>query len=356
MVVYYGLFHHVFAMNLRSDNEAPAHPLIMEAITQANQDSAHAYGDDAISQQLDDQFGDWFDHEVSVFPIISGTAANALSLAQCCPPYGAVLCHQESHIHQDECGAPEFFTGGAKLIPIDGKNGKLHPTELAQTLEMFGFKGDHEPQISAISITQASEAGTVYSAEQVGEIGAFAKSRNLHLHMDGARFANALAATGATPASLTWQAGVDILSFGATKNGTLSAEAIVVFKKSLTPGLRKRRMKGGHLLSKMRYISAQLQTYIADDNAIAWASNANQKASIMAEAIEAHPECRLAYPAQANEIFAILPESLAESLRTAGFQFHRWPYQADMYRFVVPWNCSSEAANRFAACCAPQTD
>ena len=336
-------------MNFRSDNEAPVAPEILNAICCANAGSAHAYGADPFTGRLDEAFSDWFEKPVFVLPLVSGTAGNSIALAQVCPPYGAVFCHEEAHIAVDECGAPEFYGGGLKLIPLPGQDGKLTAEGLKGRLGWFGIKGDHEPVAAAISLTQATECGTVYRPEELSSLAAVARDAGMRVHLDGARFANALAFLGCTPADLSWRAGVDLMTLGATKNGAMAAEAVIVFDPDLVAGLSRRRMKGGHLLSKMRYVSAQLLAWLDDDLWLELASAANGGALRLARALEASERARLAYPTEANEVFAYLDPALDEALCEAGFAYYPWPGQEGLFRMVVPWDVSEESLRRFEA-------
>ncbi|TVQ38657.1 MAG: low specificity L-threonine aldolase, partial [Wenzhouxiangella sp.] len=246
-------------MNFKSDNEAPAHPRIIQALIEVNEGFASAYAADGSSMALDTAFSEVFETECRVLPIATGTAANCVSLAELSPPWGAVVCHRQAHIHNDEGGAPEFYTHGAKLAPLAGDYARLHAADVAAFVDAAGVHGVHNVKPSVVSITQATECGTVYRPEEIAALAEVAHQRGLYLHMDGARFANAVAWLDCRPAEITWQAGVDVLSFGATKNGAMTAEAIVVFgKPEWLEGMERRRKRGGHLLSKMRYVSAQL--------------------------------------------------------------------------------------------------
>ena len=253
-----------------SDNAAGMCPEVLQALIAANDGPAAAYGHDPLTQALEAQFAELFEYPVTVLLVSTGTAANALSLAALTPPWGSVLCHADSHIQHDECGAPEFFTAGAKLQPLAGARGKLCPDALAAALRQK--KGDvHSVQPSAVSLTQATEVGSVYTLDELEAIGAVCRQAGVGLHMDGARFANALARLDCSPAEMTWQRGVDVLSFGASKNGAMAAEAIVVFDPGLVRELAFRRKRAGHLLSKTRFCAAQLQGYLHDD---AWLRHA----------------------------------------------------------------------------------
>jgi threonine aldolase len=270
-----------------------------------------------------------------------GTAANALAIAAVTPPWGVVYCHTESHIQVDECGAPEFFTGGAKLMPLEGEDGKITPAAVEAVLVEPGIV--HSPQPACISISQATEAGTVYTVEEVGALGALARRRGLSLHVDGARFANALVASNASPAALTWRAGVDILSFGATKNGALAAEAIIVFDPARAADLAYRRKRGGHLFSKMRFLSVQLEAYLADGLWLRNARHANAMAARLAEGLAATPGAKLIHPVQANEIFIALPEPVIATLESGGVGFYRWGGPGEgILRLVTAFNTRVE--------------
>ena len=324
-------------MRFFSDNAAPACPAVMAALVEANvQDTA--YDGDAWSRRLDGAFSDLFGTDVAVLWVPTGTAANALALAAMVPPHGAVLCHREAHIQVDECGAPEFYTHGAKLLLIEGEGAKLTPAAIEATAA--AIRDDvHQVQPHAISITNATEAGRVYTPQEVGAIGEVAKRRGLALHMDGARFANAVAHLGCTPAELTWRAGVDALSFGFVKNGGMSAEALVFFRPDLAAATRYRRKRAGHLQSKGRYLAAQLLAMLEGD---VWLDNA-RAANAGAALIAAAAPHRLVEPVEANEVFLRLTAEEAASLRAAGFDFYDWGQ--GQARFVTAWD-QGEAAVR----------
>ncbi len=336
-------------INFRSDNEAPVAPEIFDALTRANAGTAPAYGADAVTARLDAQFSELFETEVTVFPVATGTAANALSIAQLCPPYGAVYCHAGAHIHVDECGAPEFFSGGAKLMPLASADGKMPVAALRDALDSFGAHGDHESLPAVLSLTQATEAGTVYSLDHVRDLTALARRHRMNVHMDGARFANALVHLKCAPADVTWRAGVDVLSFGATKNGAMAAEAVVVFRPELVDGLGRQRMRGGHLFSKMRYLSAQLEAYIADGVWLGLAAQANRSASRLAEGISALPGCRLVNPPAANEVFAVLPAVVRDGLAADGFAFHPWAGEPGTVRLICSYATTDDQIDEFLA-------
>lgn len=330
-------------MNFKSDNEAPAHPLILEALAEANQGMATAYADDAWSRRLDEAFSETFETDCTVLPLATGTAANSITLSAMVPPWGAVMCHRQAHIACDEGGAPEFYTHGAKLATLDGDDGKLAPESLAAAIDAAGVHGVHNVKPSAVSITQATECGTVYAPDEVRALAGIAHDRDLPLHMDGARFANACAFLDAAPAEVTWKAGVDALSFGATKNGAMTAEAIVVFgHPEWLEAMHRMRKRGGHLLSKMRYVSAQLLAMLADDLWLELGGHANRMAARLADAIEAHPDAGLAWPVQANEVFLRMAPDRLQALKGQGFEFHIWPGHDDLARLVCSFATTRE--------------
>jgi threonine aldolase len=317
-------------MRFFSDNAASAHPAVIEAIAAANAVDT-AYDGDALSRSLDAAFGALFETEVRAFWIASGTAANSLALAALCPPYGSVLCHRDAHIQNDECGAPEFFTAGAKLALLEGDGAKIVPATLRAALEATP-SGVHWAQPHALSITNATEYGRVYTPDEISTLAEICRANGLGLHMDGARFANAVVHLDASPADLTWRAGVDVLSFGFVKNGGLSSEAIVFFRPELANGFAERRKRAGHLLSKGRYAAAQIMALLAGDRWLANARAANAGAARIGAALGR----RLTQKVEANEAFARLTTAEAASLRAQGFDFYEW--QGDEVRFVVSWD------------------
>ena len=256
--------------------------------------------------------------------MVTGTAANALALAVMTPPFGAVYCHAEAHILVDECGAPEFYAGGARLVPVDGADGKIAAADLAAVLDAAGACDVHRVQPAALSLAQLTECGTAYRVDEIAALAGVARGHGLRVHMDGARFTNALVGLGCTPAEMTWRAGVDILSFGATKNGAWAAEAIIVFKPELAREMAYRRKRAGHLLSKMRFVSVQLEAYLADGLWLANARHANAMAARLAVGLAALPGVRLLYRAAGNQVFAELPEPMLSGLLADGFLFYRW--------------------------------
>lgn len=311
-------------MNFASDNAYGASPEILAALTAANTGAVPSYGEDPLTAAFGAAMTKTFAREVAAFPVLTGTAANALALSTLCPPHGAVLCHQGAHIAVDECGAVEFFTHGAKLVLVKGEHGKLTPAAVERTLKLFR-KGDvHSAQPAVISLTQATEAGTVYTLKEIADIAALAKAHGLKLHIDGARLANALAVLGVTPAEATWKLGADALSFGATKNGALCAEAVVFFDPDDVRDFEYRRMRSGQLVSKMRFIAAQLISYLENDRWLATAARANALAQRLAQGLAAVSGAEIIHPVEASAIFVRLPDQTVARLRANGAQFLDW--------------------------------
>ncbi|MSO69590.1 MAG: low specificity L-threonine aldolase [Alphaproteobacteria bacterium] len=312
-------------MDFRSDNVASVAPDIMAAIEHANRDTAGSYGGDEISQRLDDLFGALFQKTVRVFPVSTGSVANALALSVMTPPYGAIYAHQLSHVNGEECGAPEFYSGGARVVGLDGEGGKIAPDTLARALAISGKGFVHCAQPAVLSLTQSTEWGRVYTPAEIKALSGVAQKAGLAVHMDGARFANAVASLGCTPADLTWRAGVEVLSFGATKNGALAVEAIVLFRTDLADDLAFRHKRAGQLMSKMRFFAAQLEAYLADDLWLKLAGHANRLAARLGQGLAALPGCKLAAPVEANEVFVDLPRGVIDGLKGEGAQFFGWP-------------------------------
>ncbi len=331
-------------MRFFSDNAAAVHPAVLDAIARANHVDT-AYDGDAHSRSLDGVFSDLFETEVRAIWVASGTAANALALAALCPPYRGIVCHRDSHIENDEAGAPEFFTGGAKLILADGPGAKLSPDTIAARLDAIA-DDVHRVQPAAISITNATEYGRCYAPSEVAAIGDLAKARGLRFHMDGARFANAIAYTGASLADVTWRGGVEALSFGFIKNGGLSAEVLVCFDTTIADEIRIRRKRAGHLASKGRYLAAQVLALLEGDRWLANAHAANAGAATLAAAAGA----RLLHPVEANEVFARITPDEAARLRAQGFEFYDWA--AGEVRFVVSWDQPQSEIDALAAALA----
>jgi threonine aldolase len=314
--------------NFKSDNVAPVCDAILAAINAANAGPASAYGGDELTQKLQEVASEIFGTEVAIFPVTTGTAANALALSQIVPPYACVYCHEAAHIVTDECGAPEFFTGGAKMIGLAAADGKITPAQVSAAIAFAEDMGVHHVKPGAISLSQATEWGAVYSLTEVAALAALAKRHALPVHMDGARFANALVHLGCTPAEATWKAGVDVLSFGATKNGALCAEAVVFFEPKRARDFERRRKQAGHLWSKLRFVSAQLLAHFADGLWLRNARQANAMAAALAQGLQAMPAARLLQEVNANEVFVEMPEATVAALERQGFGFYRWPLSA----------------------------
>jgi threonine aldolase len=311
-------------MNFASDNGAGVAPEILEAIVASSRVNAPAYGADDYTAQAQARLSDVFETKVAAFLNATGTAANALALSALVKPWDAVFCHEEAHIHDDECGAPEFFTGGAKLVGIAGEEGKITANGLKETLERFPTGLVKSSQPGALSLSQATEAGTVYRVSEVLELSSIAHRHGIGVHMDGARFANALASTKATPADMTWRAGVDILTLGATKNGALACEAVIFFDASRAQNFAFQRKRGGQTLSKGRFLGAQMEAYLVDGLWLRLAERANNSARRLARGLAATPGVRIAWPTEANEVFVVAPNALVERWRAAGARLHDW--------------------------------
>jgi threonine aldolase len=328
-----------------SDNVAGACPEVLEALLKANEGDSAPYGNDDYSKSLQKKFSEIFEKEVIVYPIASGTAANALALATMTPVFGNIYCHKLAHINTDECGAPEFYTGGAKLIPLVGVDGKITPGELEQNISGVGIV--HHTQPSSVSITQVCETGEVYELDEIKEITKAAHNHNLNMHMDGARFANALVSLNCTPAEMTWKSGIDVLSFGATKNGCIAAEAIIFFKPELVGNLSFLMKRAGHLLSKMRFVSAQLEAYISNNVWLDNAKNANEMGKKLSEGLIKHSSIKLAYPTQANEVFAKFPREVIEHLNSEGYKMNEDELDGQAVRLVAAWNTKISDVENF---------
>jgi threonine aldolase len=331
-------------MRFFSDNAAAACREVMAAIAAANQLDT-AYDGDRWSARLDEAFSELFGTKVAALWIATGTAANSLALAAMCPPHGSIICHREAHIQNDECGAPEFYTHGAKLLLGEGEGAKLTPPAVATLID--GVRKDvHQAQPAALSITNATEYGLVYTAEEVAALGALCRERGLGFHMDGARFANALVRLGCTPAELTWKAGVDALSFGFVKNGGMCSEALIFFRPELREATLYRRKRAGHLLSKGRFMAAQILAMLEGEVWLRNARAANQGAASLAAAAGD----RLVLPVEANEVFLRITPAEAAALRAQGFDFYDWG--VGEARLVTSWDSDPAAIETLAAAIA----
>jgi len=338
-------------MFFASDNTSGAPPEVMQALLRANEGFARSYGGDDIMARVTAQVRALFDApEASVHLVATGTAANALALATLTDPWGAVFCHRHAHIAEDECGAPEFYTNGAKLVLIDGAHGRITPDALTEALATTGASGVHGVQRGCLSLTNVTEAGTVYTPAEIAALTAIAKSHGLPCHLDGARFANALVSTGASPADMTWRAGIDVLSFGGTKNGLLGVEAVVLFDPAKSWELELRRKRGGHLFSKHRFLSVQMEAYLTDGLWMRLAAQANAMGQRLAQGIAGLNHAALTHPSQANMIFANWEPGGHARLQAAGavyYDLRPLPDGRETARMVASWNTTEDHVDRF---------
>jgi threonine aldolase len=325
-------------MDFRSDNIAAICPELMQAMVEANSGTQSGYGGDDFSAQLDALFSRYFETDVRVFTVPTGTAANSLALATLCPGWGTVLCHREAHIERDECGAPEFFSGGAKLTLIDGADAKISPAAFEAALNSF-HPMVHMVQPKMLSLTQATERGSLYTVDEIARLGGMADDAGLFVHMDGARFANAIVALGCTPAHMTWRAGVDVLTFGATKNGGYACEAVVFFDPASVRDFEYRRKRSGHLGCKSRYTAAQWLAYLGSDVWRRNASHANAMAARLAQAGRRF----LTTPPATNQIFLRLSPAQIAELQRKDMLFYDWgAVGSGEVRFVTSWQSREE--------------
>ncbi|MCC7428894.1 MAG: low specificity L-threonine aldolase [Alphaproteobacteria bacterium] len=344
-------------MLFRSDNITAVCPEVMAAIIAVNEGDAAPYGADEVTRGLDAVFSAYLDAEAEVHPVATGIAANSLALAAALPPWGAAVCHRNAHIQTSECGAPEFFSGGAKLIPMPGPDGKLRAADVEALLGTIPRERMQSAQPTVVSMTQGTEAGTVYRLDEIRALAEVAHARGLALHMDGARFSNALVVLGCTPAEMTWKAGVDILSYGATKNGAMCADAVVVFKASphhdrLAAFMGHRRLRAGQVFSKMRYVSAQLRAMVSGGVAERNARHANAMAARLSRGLAALPGARLEYPTEINEVFCRVSEGAVAALAKAGIGLRPRPGEGGLQRLVTAWNTRESDVDRFIAAAA----
>ncbi|ATX66440.1 threonine aldolase family protein [Roseinatronobacter bogoriensis] len=342
-------------MYFASDNTSGVPDRILTALGKANSGYALGYGADAFMDQVRTRIRALFEApEAEVFLVTTGSAANALALASYCPPWGAVYCHSLAHIEVDECGAPEFYTGGAKLTHVAGDNGKMNPDALQDALARAGRGVVHHVQPGILSLTNLTECGTRYSVSEISELSAIARSHGLPVHMDGARFANALVAEGCSPADMTWRAGVDVLSLGGTKNGLMGVEAVVLFDPAQAWEFQLRRKRGGHLLSKHRFLSAQMAAWLEDDLWLELARDANAMAAQLEKGLEGCAD--LLFERGGNMLFAQWPRGLHRQLQSAGAQYYLWPDHQDLdgldhaplsARLVCSWNTQPDHVGEF---------
>lgn len=329
-----------------SDNTAGMSPEAWAALEQANRETDASYGSDRWTQRVSDLVREIFETDCEVFFVFNGTAANSLALAQLCRPFHSVVCHEHSHIQTDECGAPEFFGGGSKLLPISGANGKLDLAAAEATI--LKQRDLHSPKPHVISVTQSTELGTVYTLDELGAIAQFARERSLHLHMDGARFANAVATLGCTPKEMTWQHGFDVLSFGGTKNGTGGGELVVFFKKELADEFDYRAKQAGQLASKMRFLAAPWAGLLADGVWLRNARRANASAASLARKLREVGGYEPVVPREANAIFLRMEETVVEQLHERGWHFYKF-IEPDVYRLMCSWAVTESELDEFVS-------
>ncbi|KAH7129008.1 putative low specificity L-threonine aldolase protein [Dactylonectria macrodidyma] len=312
-------------MNFGSDNYAGAHPAITASLANRASGYAEAYSTSDLDLEVQRRFSAIFERDVAVFYVATGTAANCLALASVAKPGGLVLAHHEAHIMVDECGAPEFLTGQTRLAPIKGRHGKMEITELRRQAERISSLDVHGGRLNAISVTQPTESGTVYSLDELDEIAKVAKAQNIPLHMDGARFANGLVSLGCSPAEMTWKRGVDMLSFGGTKNGCWCAEAVVLFDPKKAHEFAFIQKRAAQLLSKSRFVSAQFEAYFDNELWLDNARHSNKMAADLADAFSRSASSRLIRKPQTNELFVLLKNDTVDKLEAEGVVFLRWP-------------------------------
>ena len=331
---------------LASDNTAAMSPEAWAALAEANADAVPSYGADKWTQRVSELVRDIFETDCEVFFVFNGTAANSLALAQLCRPFHSIVCHEFSHIETDECGAPEFFSGGSKLLSTPGANGKLDLAEVAAV--MLKQRDLHSPKPHVISVAQSTELGTVYTPDELGAIAELARARSLHVHMDGARFANAVAALGCAPKEITWQLGLDVLCFGGTKNGTGGGELVVFFKRELAREFDYRAKQAGQLASKMRFIAAPWVGLLSDDVWLRNGQRANASAASLAEKLRSVGGFEPVFPRDANAIFLRMPERLVAQLHARGWHFYKF-IEPDVYRLMCSWAVTERELDAFVA-------
>ena len=325
-------------MNFQSDNQSSVFPEIIKYLEEINNNSSPAYGSDDITKLAKEMLTDFFGTELKVLYVSSGTAANSIALSAICPPYGGILCSDSAHIGGDECGAPEFFTGGAKLLHIPTSNGLINTDNVSKLLKTYGLHGIHEILPSAISLTQATELGTVYTPDNLKNITKLARKNDLYTHMDGARFANACSYLNCKPADISWKSGIDILSLGTTKNGTMSCELIIIFNKEIKEDFERRQKRAGHLWSKNRYMSAQIIKWIENDRWIKAAKKANNNAQSIKNILTKNEHIIIEYPVDINMVFARIPKAIQEKLHNFNVSFNPWYGNDNLTRFVSSWD------------------
>jgi len=351
-------------MFFASDNSSGVPAQVLESLGRANEGFALGYGADAIMGRVRARIREVFEApDAAVHLVATGTAANALSLATFCPPWGAVYCHRVAHIEEDECGAPEFYTGGSKLVLLDGAHGKIDPKAFELKMKNAAPVGVHNVQKGMLSITNLAETGSRYSVAEIRTLAAIARANGLPVHLDGARFTNALVAEGCTPAEMTWKAGVDIMSFGGTKNGLMGVEAVVIFDPAKAWEFELRRKRGGHLFSKHRFLSAQMEAWLEGDLWLSLARHANAMAERLETGLRALPDTTLLHPRGGNMLFATFPRAAHQRARKAGAAYYFWPGDHSLEgddaellgaRLVTSWSTTPEQVDQFLSLVQPQ--
>lgn len=327
-----------------SDNTAAICPPAWAALAEANADAEVSYGDDKWTRRLFGQVREIFETDCEVFLVFNGTAANALALAHLCRSFHAAICHEYAHSQTDECGAPEFFSGGAKLLPTPGANGKLDLSNVETKMQRHQDVHSSKPRV--ISLTQATELGTLYRREEIEKFAAFAREHSLFVHMDGARFANAVAALECAPKSITWQAGVDVLCFGGTKNGTAAGELVIFFKKELACEFDYRAKQAGQLASKMRFLAAPWTGMLANGVWLENARHANRCAQLLAQKLSAVLGSEPVFPCEASAVFFRMPDALVRQLQERGWRFYKF-VEPDVYRLMCSWSVTEKDIDDF---------
>jgi len=331
---------------LGSDNTAAICPEAWAALTEANTANAAAYGADGWTNRLSKRVREIFETDCEVFLVFNGTAANAIALAHICRPFHGIICHEQSHINTDECGAPEFFSGGAKVLPSSGSNAKIDLERVRALVAEQLDRGVHSSKPRAISIAQTTEFGTVYQHNEIEKIGEFARENSLAFHMDGARFANAVAALGCAPKAITWMAGVDVLCFGGTKNGIAAGELVIFFKHEIAAEFEYRAKQAGQLASKMRFLAAPWVGLLNDSVWLDNAARSNKYARLLAEKLRDEAGLDLAFPCEASAVFVRMPNDLVSQLHGRGWRFYKF-LEPDVYRLMCSWSATDDDINDF---------
>lgn len=340
-------------MDFGSENTSPVHPAFAQAFVTANEGYATNFEAEQWTERALRALRDFFEtNDLWAFTVSTGTAANAIALGAMVPPYGAILCHWDAHIATDECGAPEMYSFGARQVPLAGDHGRISPEALSRHLREARFGVVHAVQPSALSLTNLTEAGTAYDPDEIAALTVVARKAGLGVHLDGARFANAAASLNASPAELSWKAGIDILTLGTTKSGSFGAETIVAFSPKYNTALAFLRKRGGHFAPKSRFLGAQIETYVQDGLWLANARHANRAARRMSEALACLDGVTLIHSTEGNEVFVSMPDAMIDALARAGCKFQRdWRMDPRHHRFVTSWATSDDDVDRMLEVC-----